>query len=398
MRRLISGTTYWNKGKDDFHLPPLTKDLETDVLIIGAGMSGTLCAYVLSQVEGLSITMVDTLQVAEGSSSANTGLLQVSSDTMLHEFMETIGEDKARGFYAMCQMAMEDLFAISETLSGTTIRKRKSLYCASSLKDVEKIRKEYEALKTQGMNVEYLEEAEVLKRYRVKCPSALLIDGDADVDPVAFIRTLTKHNLDAGVAVYPETEIALDTKRAHSIRTTEGHHIRFQYCIFATGYAQKYDLVKDKIAINRTYAFITEPVGKEPWPEEVMIWETKDPYLYLRTTQDGRIVSGGLDEEKDELEENQAAIDEKVEELKGDIRKMMKDALALETHWSYNALFGTVKDGLPLLGKDPDRDNHFYILGYEGNGTCYSMAGARIIRNLILGEEDPFRDIVRLDR
>ena len=101
MRRLISGTTYWNKGKDDFHLPPLTNDLETDVLIIGAGMSGTLCAYVLSQVEGLRITMVDTLQVAEGSSSANTGLLQVSSDTMLHEFMETIGEDKARGFLSL---------------------------------------------------------------------------------------------------------------------------------------------------------------------------------------------------------------------------------------------------------------------------------------------------------
>lgn len=398
MRKLISGTTYWNDGKSDFDLSPLEKDLETDVLIIGAGMSGTLSAYVLGQIKGLRIAMVDTKKVAEGSSRANTGLLQVSSDTMLSEFIEKIGEDKARRFYKMCEIAMEDLFEIGEKLPGSTIRKRKSLYCASEDKDVEKIRCEYEALKTQGMTVEYLDEKESLERYRVNCPGALLIDGDADVDPVAFIKTVTKHNLKEGTDIYPETEIALDTIAENSIETKKGHTITFNHCIFATGYAEKYDLVKDKISINRTYAFVTQPVKKELWPEEVMIWETKEPYLYLRTTQNGRIVSGGLDEEKDALVEDQQYIEKKVSELKKSIEKIMADPIVLDVDASYNALFGTVKDGLPLIGKDPDRDNHFYILGYEGNGTCYSMAGARIIKNLILGDKDPYEDIVRLDR
>ena len=398
MRKLISGTTYWSEGKSDFDLSPLYKDLETDVLIIGAGMSGTLCAYVLSQIKGLRISMVDTKKVAEGSSRANTGLLQVSSDTMLSEFIEKIGEDKARRFYKMCEIAMEDLFEIGEKLSGSTIRKRKSLYCASEEKDIPKIRREHDAFKTQGMSVEYLNEKEALDRYRVNCHGALLIDGDADVDPVAFIKTVTKHNLKEGADIYPETEIALDTIKDNNIETKKGHLITFKYCIFATGYAEKYDLVKDKISINRTYAFVTHPVKKKLWPEEVMIWETKEPYLYLRTTQDGRIVSGGLDEEKDSLVEDQRYIEEKVSELKKSIGKIMADPIVLDVDASYNALFGTVKDGLPLIGSNPDRKNHFYILGYEGNGTCYSMAGARIIKNLILGEEDPYEDIVRLDR
>ena len=54
----------------------------------------------------------------------------------------------------------------------------------------------------------------------------------------------------------------------------------------------------------------------------------------------------------------------------------------------YKALFGTMKDGLPLMGKDPETPNHFYILGYEGNGTCCSMAGAEIIMNLMEGKTD----------
>lgn len=398
MRKLINGVTYWDQDEEGFKLSPLEEDLSTDVLIIGAGMSGTLCAYVLSQIKDLKVTVVDAKEVAEGSSRANTGLLQVSSDTMLCEFMDSIGEDKARRFYKMCEIAMGDLFDISRKLPESTLRKRKSLYCASKEADIPKIQREYEALKTQGMRVEYVSEEEVLKRYRVKCPGALLIDGDADVDPVAFINEITKHNLRSGVKIYPNSEIDLDSKEENAIKTRIGHKISFRYCIFATGYAKKYDLVKEKIQINRTYAFVTHPLEDEPWPEEVMIWETRNPYLYLRTSQDRRIIVGGLDEEKDELVKDQALIDEKVEELKSGVRAMMADPIELDVDSSYNALFGTVKDGLPLLGKDPGQENHFYMLGYEGNGTCYSMAGAKIIKRLILGEDDPYREIVKLDR
>lgn len=390
--------TYWEKDEDPFDLTPLREDIETDVLIIGTGMSGTLSAYMLSQVEGLKITMVDAKNVAEGSSSANTGLLQVSSDTMLSEFIEKIGEEKARGFYKMCETALEDLFDIDERLSLKNLRKRKSLYCASTTEDAEKIRKEYEALKTQGMSVFYLNEEEALKRYKVKCPAALLIEGDADVNPVAFIRGVTRHNLSKGVVVYPNSEIDLDTKEEHKIRTFTGHTITFRYCIFATGYAKKYDLVKELIRINSTYVLVTKPLDEEPWPEEVMIWETENPYLYLRTSKDRRIILGGLDDEKDELVTDKDHIDRKVEELKAEVSEMMAEELMLDTDKSYNALFGTVKDGLPLLGADPKRPNHFYILGYEGNGTVYSMAGAKIIRNLITGKKDPYSEIVRLDR
>ena len=398
MRKLINGVTHWDQDEEGFKLSPLEENLSTDILIIGAGMSGTLCAYVLSQMKGLKVTVVEAKEVAEGSSRANTGLLQVSSDTMLSEFMESIGEDKARGFYKMCEIAMGDLFDISRKLPESTLRKRKSLYCASKESDIPKIQREYEALKTQGMCVEYLSQEETLNRYRVKCPGALLIDGDADVDPVAFINVVTKHNLRSGVKIYPNSEINLDSKKENEIRTKKGHKISFRYCIFATGYAKKYDLVKEKIQINSTYAFVTHPVETDPWPEEVMIWETRNPYLYLRTSQDRRIIVGGLDEEKDELVTDQALIDEKVEELKSGVRSMMADPMDLDVDSSYNALFGTVKDGLPLLGKDPGQENHFYMLGYEGNGTCYSMAGAKIIKKLIMEEDDPYRDIVKLDR
>ena len=95
MKELIYGDTHWDERKRLFRFEKLKKDLETDVLIIGGGMSGTLTAYVLSKATDRKITVIDGKDIATGSSRANTGLLQVSSDTMLSEFMETIGEEKA---------------------------------------------------------------------------------------------------------------------------------------------------------------------------------------------------------------------------------------------------------------------------------------------------------------
>jgi|GEM_PF-1887802 len=48
MKPLIFGNTHWEERKRCFSFPMLEKDLTTEVLIVGGGMSGTLCAHVLT--------------------------------------------------------------------------------------------------------------------------------------------------------------------------------------------------------------------------------------------------------------------------------------------------------------------------------------------------------------
>jgi len=114
--------------------------------------------------------------------------------------------------------------------------------------------------------------------------------------------------------------------------------------------------------------------------------------------QDQRIIAGGLDEEVDEVLNDQEKLDEILEKLKGEARRLVGHALPLEVCHGYNALFGTVKDGLPLMGAHRDHPHHYYLLGYEGNGTCYSMAGARLILELLQGGTSAYAPLVSLHR
>lgn len=398
MKELIFGNTHWDERKRVFHFDKVIEDMDTDLLIIGGGMSGTLTGYILSQETDRKITILDGRDIATGSSRANTGLLQVSSDTMLSEFIETIGEKKARAFYRMCQEAMADLFRLKERFPECSLRERQSLYMATEVHHEGKLRKEFEALKGQGMSLRYLTREEAKKEYDADCYNALLIDGDADVDPVQFIETLTLENIRNGVTYHEDTEVDLTSVEEKELYTKDGHRITFKDVIFATGYAYIYPFLEEKIKIGRTYALVAEKYKESPWKDEVMIWETRDPYLYLRTSQDGRIVAGGLDEEVDQVEKGEEKLKNKEKELVDACRNLLHHEIPLQVECFYNALFGSVKDGLPLIGKDPRGKSHYYLLGYEGNGTCYSMAGARILSDLLQEKENPYAEIVKLDR
>ena len=99
-------------------------------------MSGALLTYKLAK-EPLDVILVDKNCVGNGSSSANTGLLQYSNDKMLHSFAESIGEKDAVRFYQLCLNGMKELKKIATSLQDDIqFIDRQSLYYASTESDI----------------------------------------------------------------------------------------------------------------------------------------------------------------------------------------------------------------------------------------------------------------------
>ena len=396
--KLSSGELFWNKTMDaNFKFTKLEESLSTDVLLIGAGMSGTLCAYVLAS-HGMSVTVIDKNRIGEGSSAANTGLLQYTSDKMLSEFVQTIGEQQAVLFYRMCLEAMDHLTALNHSLLDETgYRSKESIYYASNNEDAIKLREEYKLLKKHDFPVEFLDSDALRKDYKIDKPCAIRTWHDAEVNPYQFIQAITKKNVSLGVNYFENTEVNLDSIDSNKAVTIDGHTINFTNCILSTGYAKQYPIIADKSSLHRTYALATKPLKESAWKDEVMIWETKNPYLYFRTTPDHRIIAGGLDEEISTVEPNVATINEKASDILREIEVIFPHLnLTIENAWC--SLFGVSTDGIPFIGAHPDKPTIYYLLGFEGNGTCYSMAGALILKDLLNNRENPYAAIVNVNR
>src|SRR6185369_1720976 len=107
--KLTHGYPFWliNDGLL-YNYNKLTKNINTDVVIIGGGISGALSAYYLTRA-GIKTVLVDARSIGLGSTCASTSLLQYELDVPLHQLIERIGEAKAVRAYQLCGKAISKL-------------------------------------------------------------------------------------------------------------------------------------------------------------------------------------------------------------------------------------------------------------------------------------------------
>ena len=133
------------------------------------------------------------------------------------------------------------------------------------------------------------------------------------------------------------------------------------------------------------------------WPEHCLIWETADPYLYIRTTDGNRIIVGGEDEKFSDPEHRDSLLRKKIRILERKIRKLFPD-IPFKTEMAWCGTFSSTKDGLPFIGNWPGKERIFFDLGYGGNGITFSMIGAQIICHKLQDIKDERSHVFGYDR
>ena len=88
-----------------FSYPKLEKNITTDVLVLGGGISGALAAHYLVK-EGINCVLIDARTIGLGSTCASTALLQYEIDVSLHQLIQMIGKSAAVRSYKLCEAAI----------------------------------------------------------------------------------------------------------------------------------------------------------------------------------------------------------------------------------------------------------------------------------------------------
>ncbi len=114
---LLGGYPFWLiKDGLPFNYPTLENSIETDVLIIGGGISGALTAYHLNNA-GVDCVVADARTIGLASTCASTSLLQYEIDVPLHILKEKIGLQNAVTAYKLCENAIAKLALLDKKVN-----------------------------------------------------------------------------------------------------------------------------------------------------------------------------------------------------------------------------------------------------------------------------------------
>lgn len=380
--------------------PPLEHDVDCDVAIIGAGVTGALAADALTSA-GFDVVVVDARDVGQGSTSASTSLLQYEIDTHLRDLIEIVGREAAERAYRLCLESIDQLEAKTGELADSGgFSRRRSLYVASRDRDVAVLRDEYEARRDCRIRVDLLDGPEVREQFGVDCAAALLSYDAAVCNAYRLAHALLQRAKSHGARIFDRTCVSkFDCQDSGvCLHTDRRSTVSSRAVVFATGYESQQYLRERVVRLKSTYAMVTQPLDSTaPWPEDALFWESSRPYLYMRTTTDRRILAGGEDDNFRNAVVRDRRVDKKASKILQRVESLLPN-LRVEVEHAWAGTFGETKDGLAYIGPSPEHPHAYFALGFGGNGITFSVVAADILVDLLSRRQNADAAIFRFGR
>jgi glycine/D-amino acid oxidase-like deaminating enzyme len=159
----------------------------------------------------------------------------------------------------------------------------------------------------------------------------------------------------------------------------------------AAGYASQEWLPKRIAKLRSSYAFITDPMPADAlgYLKDTLVWESARPYVYLRSTGDGRLLVGGEDDAVDIPARRDRRVESKQAKLQQKLARLMP-GIAVRPAFAWAGTFAETEDGLPFFGPHEALGPRvLFAMAYGGNGITYSMIGASLLQARIEGRKHP---------
>lgn len=183
--------------KDDSKLPEFEKlrgDLKTDVLIIGGGMAGILCAYMLEK-EGVDYALAEAETICAGITGNTTAKITSQHGLIYDKLVREFSVEQARMYLSANEAALKKYRELCADINCGFETKDSCVY---SLSDRNKLEKEMAALGKIGYPAELIEKLPL----PLKTVGAVKFSAQAQFDPLRFVSAISK-----GLSIYEHTKV-----------------------------------------------------------------------------------------------------------------------------------------------------------------------------------------------
>lgn len=395
---LRGGHTLWRAGFRQSLRPTLDADFRCDVLVVGAGITGSVVAEHLTRL-GRDVVVIDRERPGHGSTAASTAMLFWEIDRTLEELTDRYGFEKAASIYRRSLESARGLIALVGSLAvPCDLQHHQALYLAAGETGASDLRREHALRKRAELPGRFIDHAGLRQEFGMLREAALLSPDSAVADPLRLAHSLLQVAVKRGARLFDAEAVAYDSAgRTVGVQLEGGRCVEAEHVVLATGYVMP-DIVKSDLhQIVSSFAIATPP-QRRLWNEAVSFWEASEDYLYARASSDGRIIAGGEDDAQAiEPEQRDAVMPAKSDAILRRLSALWPDA-GLTADFVWSGAFGTTTDGLPLIGRVPGNPRIHAAYGYGGNGITFSYLAAQVIGELVADRPRAWFDDFAIDR
>ena len=337
----------------------------TEVLIVGGGIAGLLCAHRLREA-GIDSMLVEAAEICGGITENTTAKITLGHGLLYHKLIRRFGETKARLYLEAQLRAGREYARLCERIDCDYGRRDSYVY---SLTDRAKIEREVAALRRLGVEAEHAEAREL----PFSVAGAVRVREQAQFHPLKFLYAIARD-----LPIYEHTKV-VELMPGKAI-TSDGE-ISYGKLIVATHFPilNKHGLYPLKLYQHRSYILALRG-AKAPCG---MYVDESDTGLSFRSYGDLLLLGGG-----GHRTGKQGGC---WQELEAFAKRYYKGAEPV-ARWATQDCM--TLDGIPYIGRYAKTTEDLYVAtGFNKWGMTNAMVAAHLLSDLIRGKKNPYASV-----
>ncbi len=319
--------------------------------------------------------------------------LMQEPDADFSDLVRRYGAAVSRRIWQRSREAVRDFTALLAELDAGLLHHLPSVYYATTARRRAALRDEYVLRHRAGLAGRWLGPDALHALTGLEAPGAIVTEGNAEADPYRACLAMAAA---AGAAVFESTTVARIERDGATAKVmlANGAAVRADWAVVATGYATPvFERLGWRFRMMNTYVIATRRLTaaerRRVGLGDVMLWDTRRPYHYLRWTPDDRLLFGGGDRPHQPWRRRSSTLRARAGELLDDLTALFPALRGITADYAWEGLFAKTPDGLPYIGAHRQHPRQLFALGYGGNGMTLGFFGAQAVVRLAQGRPGP---------